>query len=411
MNEIKSKILKTENVNWKKLKPIQPENFKELPAESYKKLKNSLIKNQFIAPFAVWQDKDGAIYTIDGIHRQRILNELEKDGFDVHEALPANFIECKNRKEAAKLLLVYSSAYAKTTQEGLTDFLDLEGLDFQELKAEIDIPTIDLDKFEISLKDVDEEKLDDVPEPQKEAISKLGDIFLIDGKHRVMCGDSTNSSHVEALMAKSKADMVFTDPPYNVSFNGRSGKFDIIKNDNLTSDEFANFISKVLNMLEIINPQSLYLCCNWAFYDLLLKRIKPSACIVWAKNVFGLGKGYRHQHEFILFKGFINAEIKNETDLWNIAKDTNYKHPTQKPIQLPIRAINNSSRQDDKILDLFLGSGSTLIASEQTNRICYGMELDPIYIDVILRRYKNLYPDAKFECLTREFDFEKLWQN
>lgn len=200
MNEIKSKIVKTENVNWKKLKPIQPENFKELPAESYKKLKNSLIKNQFIAPFAVWQDKDGAIYTIDGIHRQRILNELEKDGFDVHEALPANFIECKNRKEAAKLLLVYSSAYAKTTTEGLTDFLDLEGLDFQELKAEIDIPTIDLDKFEISLKDVDEEKLDDVPEPQKEAISKLGDIFVIDGKHRVMCGDSTNKINVDQLM-------------------------------------------------------------------------------------------------------------------------------------------------------------------------------------------------------------------
>lgn len=147
MKQITSKIVKTAPVNWKKLKPIQGEKFKDLSAESYKKLKTSLIKNNFIAPFAVWQDKDKAIYTIDGVHRQRVLTELESEGYDVPEALPANFIECKNRKEAAKMLLVYSSAYARTTESGLAEFLDLEGLNLIDLSDEIELSDFDIKKF------------------------------------------------------------------------------------------------------------------------------------------------------------------------------------------------------------------------------------------------------------------------
>ena len=119
------------------------------------------------------------------------------------------------------------------------------------------------------------------------------------------------------------------------------------------------------------------------------KKLKPKACIVWAKNVFGLGKGYRHQHEFILFDGFIDVAIKNESDLWNIAKDSKYKHPTQKPVALSMRAIKNSSREGNIVLDLFGGSGSTLIACEKLNRKCQVMELDPIYVDVIIERWQN----------------------
>jgi DNA modification methylase len=117
--------------------------------------------------------------------------------------------------------------------------------------------------------------------------------------------------------------------------------------------------------------------------------LKPKACIVWAKNVFGLGKGYRHQHEFILFDGLIDPSITNESDLWNIAKDSKYKHPTQKPVELSFRAIKNSSKEKNIVLDLFLGSGSTLIAAEKTNRKCYGMELDPKYCDVIIQRWEE----------------------
>ena len=229
---------------------------------------------------------------------------------------------------------------------------------------------------------------DEVPEAPEESISKLGDIWKL-GNHRVMCGDSTIIDEIDKLTEKQKPDMIFTDPPYNVAFNGRSGKFDVIKNDNLEESEFNNFIDTIISNLNILNINTYYICCNWAFYGVLQKKLKPKACIVWAKNVFGLGRGYRHQHEFILFDGFIDASIKNESDLWKISKDTKYKHPTQKPVELSSRAIKNSSKAKNIILDIFGGSGSTLIACEKLNRKARIMELDPIYCDVIIKRWEN----------------------
>tara|TARA_Y100000114_G_scaffold27139_1_gene22824 strand:- start:1505 stop:2653 length:1149 start_codon:yes stop_codon:yes gene_type:complete len=229
---------------------------------------------------------------------------------------------------------------------------------------------------------------DSIPEPPKEPKSKLGDIYEL-GHHRLMCGDSTSVDDVDKLMNGNTADMVFTDPPYNVAFNGRSGKFDVIKNDNLEENEFNNFIDSFLSILEILKVETYYICCNWAFYGVLQLKLKPKSCIVWAKNVFGLGKGYRHQHEFILFNGHIKKEITNESDLWSIAKDSKYKHPTQKPAELAKRAINNSSNEGNIVLDLFGGSGSTLIASEATARKCYMMELDPVYVDVVVTRWED----------------------
>lgn len=229
---------------------------------------------------------------------------------------------------------------------------------------------------------------DSVPEPPKEPKSKLGNIYEL-GHHRLMCGDSISIDDVDKLMDGKKADMVFTDPPYNVAFNGRSGKFDVIKNDDLEENEFNNFIDSFLSILEILKVETYYICCNWAFYGVLQLKLKPKSCIVWAKNVFGLGRGYRHQHEFILFNGNIKKEITNESDLWSIAKDSKYKHPTQKPAELAKRAINNSSNEGNIVLDLFGGSGSTLIASEATARKCYIMELDPIYVDVIIKRWED----------------------
>jgi hypothetical protein len=138
---IKNRILKTEEVEWKKLKNIQAPNFKELTKEAYEKLKQSIVKNDYVMPLAVWQDgKD--IYLIDGVHRLRVMTELEKEGVELPKKLPANFLDCKNRKEAAKLVLVYSSIYASVTNEGLYEFINLEGLNFDDLKLEIDIPEL-----------------------------------------------------------------------------------------------------------------------------------------------------------------------------------------------------------------------------------------------------------------------------
>lgn len=203
-----------------------------------------------------------------------------------------------------------------------------------------------------------------------------------------MCGDSTSISDVEKLMDGERMDMLFTDPPYNVAFNGRSGKFDVIENDNLSEKDFSDFIDATINTIKVINAPIHYIWCNWNFYGILQGKLDYKSCIVWAKNVFGMGKGYRHQHEFCLFNGKIDENIKNETDLWQIKKDHNYVHPTQKPVELSFRAIGNHSGVQT-VLDLFGGSGSTLIGCEQRKVRCYMMEYDPKYVDVIIARWEQ----------------------
>ena len=228
---------------------------------------------------------------------------------------------------------------------------------------------------------------DEVPEVPVEPKTKLGDIYIL-GNHRLMCGDSTSITDVEKLMDGNKVDLIFTDPPYNVAFNGRSGKHDVIKNDNLSDSEFEIFISEICNTIKSVDPKAYYIWCNWKFYGILQGKLDYKTCIVWAKNVFGMGQGYRHQHEFCLFNGKIDEFVKNESDLWEVKKDTNYVHPTQKPVALAVRAFGNHVKLLN-VLDLFGGSGSTLIAAEQTGRKGYLMELDPKYCDVIVKRWED----------------------
>jgi DNA modification methylase len=230
----------------------------------------------------------------------------------------------------------------------------------------------------------DEDAVPDVPDEPK---TKLGDIYIL-GNHRLMCGDSTSIDAVEKLMDGNSVDMVFTDPPYNVAFNGRSGKHDVIKNDNLSDSDFETFIGEVCNTIKAIDPKVYYIWCNWKFYGILQGKLDYKTCIVWAKNVFGMGNGYRHQHEFCLFNGKIDEIIKNESDLWEVKKDHNYVHPTQKPVALSVRAFGNHIKLLN-VLDLFGGSGSTLIGAEQTGRKAFVMELDPKYCDVIVKRWED----------------------
>ena len=228
---------------------------------------------------------------------------------------------------------------------------------------------------------------DDVPEAPDEPTTRLGDVWIL-GQHRLMCGDSTSIDAVEKLMDGQKVDVLFTDPPYNVAFNGRSGKHDVIKNDNLEEGEFDQFIGEVLQTIKTINAPAFYIWCNWKFYATLQRELEYKACIVWAKNVFGMGTNYRHQHEFCLFNGSIDDHIKNESDLWEVKKDTNYVHPTQKPVALSERALGNHKKAQN-ILDLFGGSGSTLIGCEKMGRKAFVMELDPKYCDVIIKRWEE----------------------
>jgi DNA modification methylase len=242
---------------------------------------------------------------------------------------------------------------------------------------------------------------DDVPELPDEPVSVLGDIWTL-GNHRLMCGDSTSVDAVDKLMDGNKADMVFTDPPYGLDYSG--GRTQLtkehhrkIENDDINKNDLGNLIE--LAFIAKKDNADVYVCVSPLIQSPFMQMFEKykadiDAVIVWDKKNAGLGyMAYRRQCEFILFhKGspFCKGD-KSDFDLWSFSKDatTEYMHPTQKPVALSERAISNSSKQGEKVLDLFGGSGSTLLACEKNNRFAYLMELDLRFCDVIIKRWQD----------------------
>ena len=219
----------------------------------------------------------------------------------------------------------------------------------------------------------------EILETPKNPKTKLGNIYAL-GQHKLYCGD-TLELHNEI----TNYSMMWLDPPYGLGgYGGRSGKFDGIKGDELQGDEIVKFYS-------FAQAETIYAWCNWNTYHYVLEALgQPKSLIVWAKTHFGMGKGYRRQHEFLAFYGEIQSTT--ESDLWSIKKDSanTYKHPTQKPIALSERALKNSTKVGDYVFDPFAGSGSMLLACEQLKRNWIGIELDPAYCDVIIQRWETL---------------------
>lgn len=222
-------------------------------------------------------------------------------------------------------------------------------------------------------------------------VIKRGDVIEL-GRHRMLCGDSTSRSNVADLMHGEDPALVFTDPPYGVSYVSRVDverrkNWGEIANDNLEGDDLRAFLEAAVSHFPDADK---YICCNWqSVSDFFSAYGKPNALIVWDKMSIGLGGGYRNQHEFILFYG--KLDHNSESNVWQCKREAaaNYVHPTQKPVEIPARAIRNSSKPGELVVDMFLGSGSTLIACEQLGRTCYGMELEPKYCQVIIDRYKK----------------------
>lgn len=426
--QIVSQIIKQSLVNWKSLKWLQSSKLKDIGEHGITKLKNSLKENNFVQPFNVWEDSKGVIWILDGHHREKALTQLEAEGYEIPEMLPANFIECSDKKAAAKMVLLYSSIYAKITNEGLGEFLDDFDLDISNLINEIDLPGLDFDS--ILEPETLPEDIDEAPAPLEKTYSILGDVFEIDGKHRVMCGDSTKESDVSILMNGNKADMVFTDPPYGVDYSKKnkeifgSKEYCNIKNDDMGVKEIATTLWKPVfdNLATASNDKcSIYVTMPQGGDQMMMMMMMDSWQVkhelIWVKEspVFSMGRlDYDYMHEPIIY-GWKKTHAfygkgEHSKSVWIIKRDGNKSHPTMKPIELIVNAIQNSSLIGNIILDLFLGSGSTLIAAETTKRICYGMEIDQHYSDVILRRYKKTFPNATFKCLTRsDFPFEELF--
>lgn len=300
----------------------------------------------------------------------------------------------------------------------------------EDLLKSVGFDSKQLDKI---FKDDGEDDFDGDAEVEKivEPKAKPGDIYKL-GKHRLMCGDSASESDVSKLMGGVQADMVFTDPPYNVNYSGRGkNTSNTIKNDNMDEVNFREMLKKwFANFNKFLKTNgALYTCyasrTHREFEDALnANEFEVRNQIIWVKKVASIGWGdYRWKHEPILYchkkdaklnfygdrkqytewtqemsdeellkmvKSMVTKEEEGDSTVWRLHREMKYDHPTQKPIKLVTIAIRNSSKRDDIVLDLFGGSGSTLIAAEQVNRIAYIMELDPKYVDVIIMRFEKL---------------------
>tara|TARA_R100001480_G_scaffold50970_7_gene64326 strand:- start:172 stop:1365 length:1194 start_codon:yes stop_codon:yes gene_type:complete len=282
--------------------------------------------------------------------------------------------------------------------------IELEGLN--DLEFDLDLLGFENDFIDNLLEPDQNEGLTDedaVPDAPETATTQPGDIWIL-GNHRLMCGDSTDTGAVMALMDGQKADMVFTDPPYGVEYQSnkrtKTAKFDKLKNDDQILDITA--------VLKACSTGWMFIWTSWKVQNLWIDSLNefgyPTNMVIWHKPGGGIGdlkKTFYSDYEIALV-WHRGTELcgKRIGSVWTINKDgaTTYQHPTQKPVALGVEAIDKTTKHDSTVLDLFGGSGSTLIACEKTSRICYMMEIDPIYCDVIIQRWEE-YTGNKAELL------------
>lgn len=269
----------------------------------------------------------------------------------------------------------------------------------------IDLPPVELNETPPPV-EAQEDAFDEDTDTMPKRV-KRGDVWQL-GKHRVMCGDSTSADDVAKLMNGQTADMVFTDPPYEVQYKVKacaSNKKTIskkrisgCKNETIINDDnFDNAYNVAKNALaNTSDVNTHYVCCDWKSYATIQKAVRDAgiqqkACIVWDK-----GAPYQHLdkfakgHEFIIYAGAFGGQKTVDIDIWKVQREFRADHPTPKPVALVGRAIGYSTNENNTVYDPFSGSGTTLIAAEQLGRTCFAMELDAHYCDVILARWEKL---------------------
>ena len=371
-------MLKIEYVDVAKLKPYD-KNTRKHEDYDVSQIAKSIEQYGFNDPIGIW-GKDNII--VEGHGR---LLAAKKLGMKEVPCIRLDDLTDKQRRE-------YAILHNKTAELSSWDF-DLLAEDI----GELDFSGFDID-WGFPENEEETEIVEDEPpevDEESEPICKLGDIWQL-GRHKLICGDSTDKATVERLMDGKKADMVFTDPPYGVKYTrhipSQEKKFDMIQNDD-----------KILDFFPAIKDYSngfVFVCTNWKVLDKWLLLFKNyfdlSNIIIWNKCGGGMGDiktTFAVDYEIILCASRKN-KIKGKRigSVWECKKDSGntYKHPTQKPVHLSSIAINHTTENNEIVLDLFGGSGSTLIACEQLNRVCYMCELDPKYCDVIIKRWENL---------------------
>lgn len=381
----------------KELKPAAYNPRKKLKKgdKEYEKIKKSLLKFGYVDPIIVNED----LTVIGGHQRLTVLRDLD------YETAKCVIVDLPKEDEKA-LNIALNKITGQWDEALLADLLlDLQESDFNLDLTGFEPPEIDDILSNVHDKELSEDEFDVEEELKKPTLSRHGDIWQL-GKHRVICGDSTKAETYKQLLDDRKANLVVTDPPYNVNVEETAGK---ILNDNMSDGDFYQFLLSMFTQVEnhMEDDASIYvfhadtegLNFRKAFKD---AGFYLSGCCIWKKNSLVLGRSpYQWQHEPCLYgwkkKGKHQwFSDRKQTTIWEYDRPKSSKdHPTMKPIQLMAYPIQNSSMRGTIVLDPFLGSGSTLIAADQTGRVCYGIELDEKFVDVIVKRYIEVTGDTE----------------
>ena len=384
-----------------------PENPKYITKEEFKQLCTSIKNNPdyFEARPLILSNRTGKLVIIGGNQRYEAAIKIGL------KKVPTFLLENLTEKREREITIRDNIENGKWDYDKLANEWDIDELQDWGMEIEsLDEPLVNKEDIEDNYNII--EKAEQIKNP----ITEFGDIWEL-GKHRLMCGDSIKSDDIKILMDGEKADMVFTDPPYNVNYKGT--KKQGILNDNMSEEEFVEFtLGFTKAMKENLKEGGVfYMCSGWSSYPIFVYAIKVEGMnfanpIVWVKNNTSMGwNDYRYKYEIVI-KAKKKKETKKkstpilygwnggkhyfkdtrfESDVWEIKRraSNTMVHPTQKPIALINKAISNSSKPNDIVLDIFGGSGGTLISSERLNRRCRIMELDPIYCDVIINRWEE----------------------
>lgn len=395
IEKLKTELLIPADYNPRKdLKPGDPE---------YEKLKRSIEQFGYVEP-VIWNKTTS--HVVGGHQRLKVLLDM---GITEVECV---VIEMNEEKEKALNIALNKISGDWDKNKLMLLIADLQGADFDVSLTGFEPAELDA-LFKDSLKDgIHEDDFDVDAELQKPALTKQGDVWML-GQHRLVCGDSTNADTFNVLMDGKLANLVITDPPYNVNYEGTAGK---IKNDNMGNEAFYTFLLSAFQNTEVAMAKDASIYVFHADTEGLNFRkafaesgFYLSGTCIWKKQSLVLGRSpYQWQHEPVLF-GWKKSGKHNwyadrkQTTIWEFEKPKkNADHPTMKPVALVAYPILNSSLSNCIVLDPFGGSGSTLIACEQTDRICYTIELDEKYCDVIVKRYVEQVGTSDGVFLLRE---------
>jgi DNA modification methylase len=396
------------NIEKKNVKDLLPADYnprKDLqPGDpEYEKLKRSIEQFGYVEP-VIWNKQTGRV--VGGHQRLKVLIDSGITEVDVV------VVDMNTEKEKALNIALNKISGEWDTDKLALVIADLQGADFDVSLTGFDPEELD-DLFRDDVKDgVKEDDFDVEAELGKPVFSKAGDLWML-GEHRLLCGDSTKPETYGLLMNGKHAQLVVTDPPYNVDYKGTAGK---IKNDKMAEDQFEQFLLAAYSQMyeSMTDDASIYVFHSDSHGLAFRKAFEEagfylSGCCIWKKQSLVLGRSpYQWQHEPVLFgwkkKGKHQWYTgRKESTIWEFDKPKkNADHPTMKPVALIAYPIMNSTMTGCLVLDPFGGSGSTLIACEQTGRICYTVELDEKFCDVIVKRYIDQVGSAEGVAVLRD---------